>query len=303
MADCVTTFRPERSVNREMSDKSRTALATFALLTVVVGCGNVPADNAVATAASIPVTVITNTGFGGGASNTGIVAAPSLTDLLGLVHGLGFFYPRLDECTRVPQFRAQCWLDVKDPGNSLLVAAYVDVPCTVTQSVTAALSLPTEVTIVVVSTPACQNGGYAAPTANLSLLAIPLTLLPVDEVTVNVLHIGISVPTAKMMVDLRRPLNLATDMQARTNEFHAATTAATNDALTRVPPGQTVSFVAFGTNRWTETSLGCPVPGEAYQLADARGYVIFLRGSDQPQLDMEYHVSGTYVAFCGRVAS
>jgi hypothetical protein len=283
-----------------MRCKFRNAFATFALLTVVVGCGSVPADNAVVTP-SIPVTVITNTGFGGGASNTGIVAAPSLTDLLGLVHGLGFFYPRLDECTRVPQFRAQCWLDVKDPGNSLLVAAYVDVPCTVTQSVTAALSLPTEVTIVVVSTPACQNGGEL-PAANLSLLAIPLTLLPVDEVTVNVLHTGISVPTAKMMVDLRRPLNVATDMQARVDEFHAATTEATNDALTRVPPGQTASFLAFGTNRWTDTSLGCPVLGKPSVAADARGYVIFLRGSDQPQLAMEYHVSGANVAFCGRVA-
>jgi len=239
-----------------MRYKFRNAFATFALLMVVVACGSVPTESPVAAAASVPVTVITDTGFGGGSGTPGLVAAPSLTDLLGLVHGLGF-YPSLDECTRVPQFRPQCWLDVKDPGSSLLVAAYVDVPCTLTQSVTAALSLPTEVTITVVSTPACQNGGEL-PAAHLSLLAIPLTLLPVDEVTVNALHTGISVRTAKMMVDLRRPLNFATDMQARTNEFDAATTEATNDALTRVPPGQTVSFVAFGTNRWTDTSLGCP---------------------------------------------
>jgi hypothetical protein len=116
------------------------------------------------------------------------------------------------------------------------------------------------------------------------------------------LHVGITTPIAKMLVDLRRPLNVATDMQARMNEVIAADAAATSDALDRVPPGQSVLLWSIGTSRWTDTGLGCPVQGQAYQPADARGFVVFIMGSDQPQLAIEYHVSGPNLAFCGRVA-
>jgi hypothetical protein len=280
----------------EMSQRLTTLVATIALLMVSFGCGHIGANNAAATPLAIPLTVITNNGFVGGPP---IVAAPSLTDLRGLVHGIGA-NTSLDQCNRVPQVRAQCWLDVKDPGNSLLVGARLDEPCMTTQSVTAALSLPTEVTISVLHSGSCDSGWPPLP--HLSLLAIPLNVLPTDEIAVRFVHVGIARPVAKMLVDLRRPLNLATDVEARMNEVIAAGAAATKDAVSQVPPGQSVSFVALGTNRWTDTSLACPVQGRSYVQADARGYVIFLRGSDQPQLEMEYHVSGANLAFCGRLS-
>src|SRR5260370_18099447 len=259
-----------------MRCKFRNAFAAFALLGVAVGCGSVPADNAVTTPASIPLTVIANDGLVGGPM---LVAAPTLTDLLGLVYGLGTL-TSLDECNRLPQVRAQCWLDVKDPGNSLLVAARIDEPCMLTQSVTAALSLPTEVTISVINTTICIP--RMPPPPHDTLLTIPLTVLPTDELTVRLLHVGLTTPVAKMLVDLRQPLDVVTDMRARINEVIAAGAAATNDAVTRVPPGQSVSFVALGTNRWIDTSLDCPVQGKSYSPSHARRYVIFLRGSDHP---------------------
>jgi len=241
------------------------------------------------------MTVIANNGLVGGPM---LVAAPTMSDLLGLVYGLGTLIG-VDDCNRLPQVRAQCWLDVKDPGNSLLVAARIDEPCMLTLSLTAALSLSDEVTISVTNKYSCIAGMPPAP--HDTLLAIPLTSLPADEITVRLVHVGITTPAAKMLVDLRRPLNVAADMTTRVNDVRAAVTAATNDAVTRVAPGQSFLLWSVGTSRWSDTSLGCPVQGHAYQPAEARGYVVFIRASDQPTLQMEYHVSGSNLAFCGRV--
>lgn len=276
------------------------AFAAIALSTIVAGCGRGLAPAAVVTPPSIPVTELTQEGFLFGAGQPALMAAPSLTDLLGLLHGVGVF-PGLDECNRLPQVRAQCWLDVKDPGNSLMVAAAVEEPCMLTNSVTAALSATDEVTITVVNSGSCGHGGMA-PLPSLSLLAIPLSALPADEITVKLTHTVVATPPAKMMVDLRRPLNIYTDAQTRSNEVLAAVKAATNDAMNRVVFPAQFSFLAIGTDRWTDMGLGCPIPGQAYTPADARGYVVFLRESDQSQLAMEYHVSGTTAVFCGRVA-
>ena len=60
------------------------------------------------------MTVISKNGL---VSGPMLVAAPTMSDLLGLVYGLGTLFG-IDDCNRVPQVRAQCWLDVKDPGNS-----------------------------------------------------------------------------------------------------------------------------------------------------------------------------------------
>lgn len=289
-----------------MRYKLLNAVAATVLLTVVVGCGRnllpaaVATPTSVATASSIPVTELTHEGFLFGAAQPALLAAPSLADLLGLLHGVGVF-PRLEECNRLPQLRAQCWLDVKDPGNSLMVAAAVEEPCMVTNSVTAALTATNEIDVTVVNSGSCGQGGMA-PLPFLSLLAIPLSALPADEITIKLLHTGVATPPAKMMVDLRRPLNIYADVQTRMNEVLAAITAATNDAMNRVVFPAQFSFLAIGTDRWSDSGLGCPIPGQAYTPADARGYVVFLRESDQPLLAMEYHVFGATLVFCGRVA-
>ncbi len=230
----------------------------------------------------------------------GLLAAPDLVDVLGLIHGMGY-RPNLDECARMPELRAQCWLDIKDPGDSLLIATVVDEPCLTAQSVSGALS-STELAITVVHTGVCGHGGASAGTPYLSLLAIPLTALPADEVTVKVFHTGLAVPMQKMMVDLRRPLTIGTDVQVQTNQIIAAVKAALNDAANRLGPGQAASFLAIGTDRWTDAGLGCPTSGHSYAPQDARGYVVFLKDPDLQQLPMQYHISGASLAFCGRTA-
>ncbi len=284
-----------------MSHRLLNALCATTIVVVVTGCGRDLLPVAVATPPSISITQLNHPNQGFIGPGPALVAAPSLVDLLGLVHSLGAF-PRFDDCAQYV-FRVQCWQDIKDPGNSLLLAAVVDEPCAPTQSVTAALSESVKLTITVANRAGCLNGGGSAPLPYLSLVSIPLSQLPADEVTVVLVHTGVSNRTAKMMVDLRRPLNIGTDEQTRMNEVGAAVAAASDDASTRLSNPAQYSFRALGTDRWTDTSLGCPVPGHSYAPADARGYVLFFSVWDrQPQLDMEYHVSGHTLAFCGRVA-
>ncbi len=265
-------------------------------MTVDGGCVRGLMHESLASPSSIPLTVIAKQGFRAGPP---LFAAPSLVDLLGLLHGVGV-YPDLDECDRFRDLRDTCWLDVQDPGNSLMVAALVDEPCMLTNSITAALVTTTEIGISVANSGSCPKGEPPGP--NLSLLAIPLRALPSDEITVILQHPGIPAHTAKMMVDLRQPLDIHTDVRVRATEVISSIESAERDAIQRVPPGHTVTFQRVGTNRWSDTALGCSVEGQTYQPADAKGFVVFMRGSDQPQLAMEYHVSGPTVVFCGRVA-
>lgn len=282
--------------------KSRlVSIFSIGLLAIGIGCGRDLIPTSDATQPPIAVTMLNEQFQGFIGAGPALLAAPSLVDLLGLVHGMGY-RPNLDECAAHTQFRAQCWLDIKDPGDALMVATVVDEPCMSAQSVTAALSGITDLVVTVVNPGGCRNGGGSAGLPYLSLLAIPLNTLPADEVTVTVVHTGVTVPPAKVMVDLRRPLNIGTDVRARVNEVDAAKTKASNDATNRLAPGHALSFLAIGTNRWTDTSLGCPVLGHSYSAADARGYIILLKDSDPLQLPMEYHVSGANWAFCGRVA-
>ena len=270
------------------------ALAVI-LLAVVEGCGPNLSPTAIATPPALPVTVLVNQGYVAGPL---LVAAPSLTDLLAMVHGIGV-RPGLDECQRFQDLRPSCWLDVKDPGDSLLIAALINEPCMLTNSVSAALSSTNEISVTVINSGSCPGG--IPPGPSLSLLAIPLSVLPTDEITLDLVHPGIPAHSTRMMVDLRRPLDVHTDVQARIHDVDTAINAAQQDALKRITPGQTVTFLGIGTNRWADTSLGCPIQGRAYPPADARGLVVFMRGSDQPQLAMEYHWSGSTLTFCGRV--
>jgi hypothetical protein len=182
-----------------------------------------------------------------------------------------------------------------------MIAALIDEPCMLTDSVNATLAAATsEITITVINSGSCPKG--LPPSPSLSLIAIPLSVLPAAEMTINLLHPGIPAHSGKMMVDLRQPLDVHSDLPARISEVIASISTSEKDASNRLPPGQAVSFLWIGSNRWTDTGLGCPVQGQAYQPTDARGFVVFLRGTDQPQMAMEYHVSGPNLAFCGRVA-
>ena len=266
-------------------------LAAIALLTAWWSCGT--------TQTPIPVTRLTIGGFTGGPD---LLAAPSLPDLLGLVHGWGAF-PSIEECQQLRQVRDMCWPQVRDPGDSLMVAAIVEEPPCAATSIASAMSGTNEVTITVVDGWGCTigSGDVAIPTR--SLLAIPLSRLLADEIVIKLQHTGVEAPPPKMMVDLRRPLNIHEDVQTAMNDMRAAIGEAAGDAINRVAAGQSFGLLAIGTDRWTDTGLGCPTPGHVYIPADARGYrVYFLRRSDQPHLAMEYHVSGTTVAYCGQVA-
>ena len=278
------------------------AILATAILSLVCGCGQVAAPS-VSPNVPLAMKVLAKQGPAGAT----LMAAPSLVDLLGLLHGAGVS-PGLDDCTQfsqMPPIRADCWLDVKDPGNSLLVAAVVDEPCAATNSVTAELPAANELTVTAAHTAAClatpggpKGGAQGIPT--LSLLSIPLTALPSDEITVTLVHTGISVSPTKVSVDLRQPLTIHTSAPAVANDVATAITSAEKDTDRRAAsPGQIVSLLAVGTSRWSDTSLGCPNPGQTYSPADARGYVVLLRGGDHTA--WEYHVSGSLLAFCGQV--
>ncbi|MHB8613997.1 MAG: hypothetical protein ACYDAL_16470 [Candidatus Dormibacteraceae bacterium] len=245
-----------------------------------------------------------------------LFAAPSLIDLQGLIYGLGS-NPRLSDCQRSQEIRRQCWLDIADPGGAVLVAAYIDIPCA-QSTASATLSGPDEITITVVDQAVPVPPGFlptAAPSpkpgecpkgaprpATLSLLDIPFTAVPADELTIEVVHPALQIPIAKTVVDLKDPLNISRNLNARIAEVRAATEHAFQDAMTRVQPGASVGFLELGTQQWPDTRLGCPVVGGQYAAVASVGYVVLLKGSDQPSLAIEYHESGNLQQYCGRVA-
>jgi hypothetical protein len=272
----------------------------IALTIALAGCSGIRASGVVATPQNVPITQLSKQGFRFGANQPAVSAAPSLIDLLGLLHGVGVA-PSLDECKRLSYLRAQCWMDIKDPGNSLMVAAFVDVPCMLTDSVTAVMSASNEVTITVMNSGGCLKAA-TQPLPFLTLLAVPLNSVPADEITLKLLHPKLTLPTVKTQVDLREPLNISTDLQGRITEVLGAIRVATDDAVKRVPPGQSISFLEIWTSRWKDTGLGCPAQGQQVTPANATGYTVLVKGSDQPQLAIEYHVSRAELAFCGRVS-
>ncbi len=294
-------------------------ISVLTVLAILAGCGapdNPGAQSTSATATPVPFTVLSQAGPLYTRDYPDLFAAPSLVDLQGLIYGLGS-NPPLNNCQRAQSIRRQCWLDIKDPGDAMLVAAYIDVPCAQSEP-SATFSAPNEITITVVdkaiaipsgflpnNAPSPKPGecpkGSPAP-ATLSLLAFPLTAVPADELTIKVVHPAIQIPDAKTVVDLKVPLNISRNLDARIAEVRAATEQAFQDALTRLPPGASVGFLELGTAQWPDTSLGCPVAGGQYAAVASTGYVVLLKGSDQPSLAMEYHSSGSLKQFCGRVA-
>ncbi len=301
--------------------KPRTILGaaiSFILMAQLVGCAGFRGSSAQGSPAASPVSVsiLSHQGALVVRDYPSLFAAPSLIDLQGLVFGLGS-NPRLSDCQQARVLRGGCWLDITDPGNAMLIAAYVEVPCAQTE-LSAAITAPDEVTITAVdgavavppgflpsSAPSlkpgeCPKGAGAAPM--LSLLAIPLSSLPATELTLKVDHVGIQIAEAKTKVDLQRPLNISRNLDARIAEVRAATQLALQDAMTKVPAGKSVGFRAIGTGRWTDTGLGCPVAGQQYSAITAPGFWVMLESSDQPTMALEYHLAGGVEAFCGRVA-
>jgi hypothetical protein len=138
----------------------------------------------------------------------------------------------------------------------------------------------------------------------LSLLAIPVGALPADELTIKLVHPLANVAMGRTVVDMKSPLHISSaPVDAQIKLAQTALNLASADAQKRVAPGQSTRFVMFGTGRWRDTGLGCPVSGQNYDAIDSSGYIILLKATDQPSKVMEYHISGSLTAFCGLVPS
>jgi hypothetical protein len=239
-------------------------------------------------------------------------------DLQSLIFAIGT-YPNLSDCrqSRATAMKSECWLDVKDPGNVVLIGALVELPCA-ENHFSATLSAPDEITITAIhraapyppgflpsGAPSPQPGFCAkglTPVWTLSLLAIPLSRLPKGEVTIRLVHPAVKISASKTAVDLKPPLHLSTNLDGAIGQVGAALNLATEDARSRVGPGQSASLVWLGTDRWPDTSLGCPVSGQQYEPVPSTGYVVVLKGTDSSPAN-EYHVSGTLERYCGATAS
>jgi hypothetical protein len=250
---------------------------------------------------------------GGFLANRMVLAATSMPDLLGLVYSM-HSQPTFDDCYRWIQLQApirkDCWADVKDPGNSLLIAAQVIEACLSTNSITGIISATNTLTITVVSSGQCAPGSGMQAAPSLSLLSIPLDQLPADEVRINLLHTYLhgsfhflpELAAQWTVVDLRHPLDVHNDVQVRMAEVGSSIGAAEADALNRLRPDQTPYPEVVGTARWIDGSLGCPDPGQTYEARDARGFVILLSWFGQPSNSaFEYHISARTVVYCGQV--
>jgi len=299
--------------------RGRRWLATALLMPLIAGCAAWRATGQTGpTPTLVPVTILSHDGFLVQPNYPGVLAAPSLLGLRGLVHGIGSD-PRLDMCRTLPALKGQCWLDIKDPGNALFVAAYVEAPCA-ENSLQAALTGSAEITITATAAaaPDPRHPGLATspgqcagamPSAERSLLSIPLSAVPSGQVVVKVVHSGASIAAESTTVDLASPLNVSTDLDAKVVEVQTSINEAFQDALSapgtanaKVRPGASVSLHSFGTARWDSTDLGCPSPGKQSIPTTETGYTIGLVSSDQPSTVFEYHISGNLMSFCGRIA-
>lgn len=263
----------------------------------------------------LPITVLSHVGP---TSPRSLFAAPSLVDLQGLIFAIGT-NPNLGDCrlSRAKVMKSACWLDITDPGNALLIGALVELPCA-ENHFSATFSAADEITITAIHRvppyppgflpsggPPPQPGFCAkgiTPAWTLSLLAIPLSALPEDELTIKLVHPAVDLPISRTTVDLKRPVNTSTNLDHAIGQVQAALNLATNDALSRVSPGQSASIVWFGTDRWSDTSLGCPVSGQHYDAAISPGYIVVVQPTDKPT-STEYHVSGNLLRSCGTTAS
>lgn len=90
-------------------------------------------------ALGIPVSVL-GTGF---LASHAVLAAPSMSDLLGLVHGVRM-EPEFDQCNEPAQFHSgiprACGTDIHDPGDALLISATVLQACVRPRSITGSAS-------------------------------------------------------------------------------------------------------------------------------------------------------------------
>lgn len=294
------------------------AAALLILLALLGGCGKLPQGNAQTspTGSTLPFTILSHVGPRYLGAYPNLFAAPSLLDLEALVFAVGT-NPNLEDCrgSRAPIMKSQCWLDMKDPGNSMLIAAYVDLPCS-QSDLSATLSAPNEVTLTVTDYAGPFPPGFLASSAPspkpgdcpksmpspamLSLLAIPITSLPADELTIKLVHPLADVAVGRTMVDMKSPLHISGGaLDAQIAVAQTALSLASADALKRVSPGQSTRFLLFGTGRWPDTSLGCPVSGQNYNAVESTGYIVLLKPTDQPSKVMEYHISGSLATFCG----
>ena len=137
----------------------------------------------------------------------------------------------------------------------------------------------------------------------LSLLAIPISAVPADELTIKLVHPLADIPVGRTVVDMKSPLQISTNLlDAQIKADQAALNQALADALTKGNPGQSANYRLFGTGRWPDTALGCPASGQQYTAITSLGYVIELQATDQPSSVMEYHVSGSLTRPCGLIA-
>jgi hypothetical protein len=212
--------------------------------------------------------------------------------------------------------RKACWLDIKDPGNAMLIAAYVDDVCA-SSTFSAALSAPDELTITVTYIPTPPPlRFYPSPMAPpkpgacpqdptqelLSLLAIPLTALPPEELTVKLVHPAVDIPAERTVVDLKHPLNTSSNADDAMGRVTAALDRASADAQSRLGPGYWTTLGWFGPGRWPDSSLGCPVSGQRYDPGTFLGFIVVFRAGGQPSA-MEYHVTEHLLRFCGSTAT
>jgi hypothetical protein len=191
---------------------------------------------------------------------------------------------------------------VVDPGNVLLVAAEVHVPCHYTESITASVwATSPEVDIAVVNPGQCLGQGTALIPV-MSLLAIPRASLPSTEVTVALSHTGASLPRATTIADLREPVMKSESVATRAAEVSRAIQAAREDALRRVSYPLQFVLRTVGFQRWSDTSLGCPKAGQSHEPGQEAGYVIAFQESDANASLLEYHATASNLAFCGVVS-
>src|SRR4029077_13971996 len=88
------------------------------------------------------------------------------------------------DCARFPALAASCWTKVTEETQKLFIAVYAYVACTTT-SISASLISERELQLQVTNSGRCRPGEGTLPQPELSLLSVPIALLPAGLLTVS----------------------------------------------------------------------------------------------------------------------
>jgi hypothetical protein len=279
------------------------------LLLLLAGCGTggpTPGAGDGVPAGSKPVSISTLSEVGPGIPSGNpvpVAAALQLADLQGQLEGIREadyrVRPNFFDCqkSKTPGDEAICWRSVAPSGDTVLIAARINVECSDGSDARSSIS-GSILTISVTSKGGhCGNGTASAAVPGYSLLSLPRSDLPSTLVTIRLKHLEIGlnplvIYSADTLIDLRPPPPAAMDPATRAAEVFTAIGLARDRASSQF--GSSARAVEVAAVRLSSSDPGgCPRPDSSVAGAVGGYWVGIAEGTTGTTVHHYRVVAGT----------